>query len=303
VTELVEPRPAGTVHDLGYKRYVGTRRPPSTRWRVIARNQIAVSWKTWWRFKSALGLAVITTFVAGGLLYFAADRLSGFGRDGFRLQLVEAIIPAATEWYCRVGFLTTMLIGAAVVAGDVASGAFTFYFARSVRPRDYVIGKLAGMGFLLAAIMFAGPVLLAALRLGLADSTDELIANLVILPKAIAIGAVGTLVYAAVPLGFSALVANRRYALALWASYYLVIGNMMFALGFVWTDALAAIDLPTAMRSFADGLFDVQFLRGRALDVPMTAALVSMLIHAVAAIAIVFVSVSRAHHRGVGGAS
>jgi hypothetical protein len=295
--------PAGTIHDLGYKRYVGTRRPPSTRWRVIARNQIAVSWKTWWRFKSALGLAVITTFVAGGLLYFAADKLSGFGRDGLRLQLIEAIIPAAIEWYCRVGFLTSLLICAGVVAGDVASGAFTFYFARSVRPRDYVLGKLAGLGFLLAAIMFAGPVLLAALRLGLSDSTDELVHNLVILPKAVAVGAVGTLVYAAVPLGFSALVANRRYALALWASYYLVVGNMTFGLGFVWTDAIAALDLPTAMRSFAYDLFDVQLLRGRVLDVPMTASLVSMLIQAAVAIAIVFASVRRAQQTGVGGSS
>jgi ABC-2 type transport system permease protein len=296
-------RPAGTIHDLGYKRYIGTRRAPSTRWRVIARHQLAISWKTWWRFKSALGLAVITTFVAGGLMYFASDRLSMLARGGLRLQLVDAVIPQSIAWYCRVGFLTSLLIGAGVVAGDVGSGAFTFYFARSVRPRDYVLGKLAGLGGLIAIIVLAGPLLLAALRLGLSESTDELVASLHIVPKTLAVAGLATLVYAVVPLGFSALVANRRYALAMWAAYYLVVGFMAILLGLISTGAVAALDLPTAIESIAMSLFDVQFRFGRRVDVPPEAALVSIFAHVTAAIAIVWWSVSRAQKTGVGGAS
>ena len=49
----------GTIHDLGYKRYGGARSSAGTRWRVILANQVATGWKTWWRFKASLGLAVL----------------------------------------------------------------------------------------------------------------------------------------------------------------------------------------------------------------------------------------------------
>ena len=296
-------RPAGTIHDLGYKRYVGTRRAPSTRWRVIARHQIAISWKTWWRFKSALGLAVIVTFVAGGFMYFAKETLSRLARGQDPLRLLDAALPQSIAFYCRAGFLTSLLIAAGVVAGDMQTGAFTFYFARSTRPRDYVVGKLVGLGALVALIVAAGPLLLAGLRLGLSDSTDELVSSLHIVPKALAVGALATLAYAVVPLGFSALVANRRYALALWAAYYLVVGTMATFLGFVSTGPIAALDLPTAVQTVAFDLFNVDVRFGRRLDVPTSAAVASIVAQAAAAIAIVAYSVRRAQRTGVGGAS
>jgi len=76
-------------------------------------------------------------------------------------------------WYCPIGFITSLFVCASTVAGDVQSGAFTFYFARSVRPRDYVIGKLAGLTILLSLIMLAGPFLLAAVRLALSDDLSR----------------------------------------------------------------------------------------------------------------------------------
>src|SRR5262249_8293976 len=54
----------GTIHDIGYKRYVGTRRSVATRWRVIMRNQVAMGWKKWWRYKMPLFGAVIALFIA-----------------------------------------------------------------------------------------------------------------------------------------------------------------------------------------------------------------------------------------------
>lgn len=292
-----------TIRDLGYARYAGSRRPIATRWRVIARNTIGVAWKTWWRFKSSLGLAVITTFVAGGLLYFASEKLGILARDGLRLRLVDSVLPQSTQWFCRVAFLPTLTVGAGLVAGDVASGAFTFYFARSVRPRDYVLGRVAGFALLMATIVMAGPVALALLRLGLAESTAELVDNLVIVPKALAIGGFAVLVYAAVPLGFSALVSSRRAALALWAAYYLVVGNMAFALGSVSSPWFGAFDLPSCIQSIAFAMFDVQFSFGSRLVVPTTAAVISIVAHAVVAITVMAVQVRRARAAGVGGSS
>ena len=60
--------PAGTIHDLGYKRYVGTRRPPSTRWRVIvAQPDARRRGRAGGGSRLPLAVAVIVTVIAGGV--------------------------------------------------------------------------------------------------------------------------------------------------------------------------------------------------------------------------------------------
>ena len=295
----------GQIHDLGYKRYAGARRSMESRWTVIMRHQLASAWKTWWRYKVWLAAAVIATAIAAGFLYLTSDRMirmltSAGGRD---IGLADGILPISTEWYCKIGLIVSLTISSTVVAGDVQSGAFTFYFARSVHPRDYLVGKLVGLGLLLSSIMLVGPVLLAGLRLGLSDDRDQLLALLPIVPKALAIGALGTLIYAAVPLGFSAIIANRGYALALWAAYDILIGGMASWLGEIGSPTIGALDLPSALQAVSFALFDVQMLGQRTLAIPISAALISILGHAAIAIGLVYWRVRRAQATGVGGSS
>ncbi|MBA2544240.1 MAG: ABC transporter permease subunit, partial [Deltaproteobacteria bacterium] len=245
MTEPDVPAPTGTIHDLGYRRYEGARRSDRSRWRVIARHQVAIAWKTWWRFRAPLGLAIIAMSITAGMMMFASERKSSLGRAQiFAQRLIDTALPEAIIWFCRVGFLASLTLGATIVASDIQSGAFTFYFARSTRPRHYVIGKLVGLGALTALIVAAGPLVLAGLRLGVADNTDELVELLPVIPKTLAVGGLATLAYCAVPLGFSALLPNRRHALALWASYYLIFGAMAYALAHVASPAIGALDLP-----------------------------------------------------------
>jgi ABC-2 type transport system permease protein len=294
----------GEIHDLGYQRYVGPRRPPATRWRVIMRHQIATAWKTWWRYKAALGFAVVMTCVWGGLLFFASTKVFQMGGgQGVTLFFSEAALPMSIEWYCRAAFYLSLTLGAGAIAGDLQSGAFTFYFARSMRPRDYVFGKLAGYGILVATLVALGPLVLAGLRLGICDTTDELVAHLWIVPAALAVGAVMTVAYAVIPLGFSAIVADRRNALALWAAYYLIFGFAMSMIGRFSGGPAGALDLPTACLAVAFDLFDFHPLFGRraARQLSSTTALISILIHAAVAIGILWWRVSRAQKQGVGG--
>jgi hypothetical protein len=294
----------GQIHDLGYKRYVGSRRSFETRWLVIMRHQLATAWRGWWRFKAWLIAGLIATAVSGSVLYILSGNmirmLSGLG--GQELKLADAILPLSLTWYCPIGFIVSVTIGATLVAGDVQSGAFTFYFARSVRPRDYVIGKLAGLCVLVSLIMLCGPLLLAGLRLGLSDNLDQLIALLPILYKALAVGALGTLVYAAVPLGFSALISNRRYALALWAVYYTVIGWMAGGIALVTWPEIGALDLGASLKMIMLNLFDAR-IRGRSVAFPTSVALISILAHSAVAIGLVFWRVRKAQQTGVGGSS
>jgi hypothetical protein len=295
---------AGQIHDLGYKRYVGSRRAVSTRWTVVMRHQIATAWTGWWRFKAWLIAAVLVTAVSSVLLYTLGDRLfrSIGGMGGALTRFVDGILPNSTVWYCKAGFIVSLAISATVVAGDLQSGAFTFYFARSMRPRDYVLGKLAGLGVIMALIMAAGPLVLAAVRVGLSDDLDQAIAMLPTLYKALAVGALGTLLYTAIPLGFSALIANRRHAMAVWAAYYLLVGWLALGLSLLTTPALAALDLASALHAVSLHLFGLQAV-GRGSDPPTSAALISLLGHAAIAIGLVVWRVRAAQRTGVGGAS
>jgi hypothetical protein len=300
--------PKGAVHDLGYKRYVGSRRPASTRWRVIMRNQIAMGWKTWWRYKLALFLAVITSFVSGALLYFFTNKvIRGVGASAgtdMVLRMGDGVVPMSLEWYARAAFVLSLTLGATIVATDTQSGAFTFYFVRSIRPRDYVLGKLAGYGLLVATIVVAGPFLIACLRLGLSADTTELVDNLAILPKILAVGLLTALVYTTIPLAISSVINNRRYALALWAAYYVVGMNIFRAVGLSsHSDILSSLHVGTSLTSVAYDLFDFRVLRGTLQQIPLTTAVGSLLVQSGAALALLWYQVSRDHRSGVGGGS
>ncbi|HEX3477226.1 MAG TPA: hypothetical protein VHT91_19525 [Kofleriaceae bacterium] len=295
----------GQIHDLGYKRYAGSRRSVATRWRVIMRHQIAMAWKTWWRFKAWLILAVLATGITIALLYaFSTSVFRIFaGLAGERPQFVAVLLPLSLFWYCNIAFFASLFVAVPAVAGDLQSGAFTFYFARSLRPRDYVIGKLAGIAAMLSLIILAGPLALAIARLGLSDNLDQVIALLPTLPRALAIGALGTLIYTAVPLGFSAVVARRGHAIALWVGYYVVFGAMVNALGRASSPLVASLDLAESLRTVALELYDLHMAGRRDLDIPVSAAVISILGQAAIAIGLVVWRVRRAQQTGVGGAS
>jgi hypothetical protein len=300
------PPARGTIHDLGYKRYVGTRRAPSTRWRVIMREQVANAWKKWWRYKAALGGTVITACVAGGLLFFTTNKvIRSFGSAGNEIALTfaDGVVPLSFEFFCRMAFVLSLTLGASIIASDTQSGAFTFYYVRSVRPRDYVLGKLAGYGLLVATLLVVGPVMLTAFRLGMSQDTDELIHLLPMVPKILGIGLLATLAYTSIPLAISALVPNRRYALALWAAYYLVVGSIVGALGTVSDSPIASLDLQTALRAVTYELFDLRILRGQTLGLDATAAVISLGAQCALAIGLIWYQVSRDQKHGVGGAS
>jgi ABC-type transport system involved in multi-copper enzyme maturation permease subunit len=298
----------GTVYDLGYKRYVGSRRAERTRWRVIMRNQISMGWKTWWRYKAALAQAVVTTFIAGGFLYLMTNEIvrsvgaSGGAAGNMVLTMGDAVVPLSISHFCRAAFVLSLTLGASVIATDTQSGAFTFYFVRSIRPRDYVLGKLAGYGVLVGSLIVVPTMLLAGLRLGFSGTSIEL-AQLMILPKVLLISSIATVVYTAIPLAMSSLVNNRRYALAMWAAYYLAGGLIAGEIGKASGSAIAVLDIQSALQAITYNLFDLRILRGDSNDLSLTTAVIGLLVQSGVAIAITWYQVSRDHKTGVGGSS
>jgi hypothetical protein len=293
------------IHDLGYKRYVGTRRASSTRWRVIARHQLATAWKGWWRWKLSAVMSVIVAGVASVFIFVVSDKLfGGFDRN---FTFASAALPFTFGIYCPIAFVASLTVGAPIIAGDVQSGAFVFYFARSTRPIDYLAGKLVGYGIVVASIIALGPALVATMRVALSTTRDthELVSQLVLIPKAFGVGLLATLAYTTIPLGFSALVGKRSYALGLWAAYYVVVGGVFVGIGFSgnlgW---LAALDVATALKSIADNVFGFPLGMGaRATDLSTYACVISILGQSALALAVVYWKLSTSQKAGVGGAT
>jgi hypothetical protein len=293
------------IHDLGYKRYVGTRRSTSTRWMVIMRHQIASAWKKWWRYKLALGMAFITLCIASGLMYFATNKIirSVGGPGDMMLKMADAVVPLTFKFFCMAAFVLSLTVGSTVVASDTQSGAFTFYFVRSIRPRDYMLGKLAGYGFLVATIVMVGPLLLVGMRLGLSASTDELVDHLSLIPKVLGMGALATLLYTVMPLAMSSLLPNRRFALALWAAYYIIVGGVFTAISIPTHSPIGALDLQLGLQSVMAHLFDIRILEGPQLILPFTGTLIVIFAQVVLATGVMWFQISRDQRTGVGGTS
>jgi len=292
----------GSIRDLGYKRYAGGRRPQSTRWQVIVRNQVSQAWKTWWRYKMALGWAIVVALVVGAMMYIGrALPLPQGGKWGILGNVLDGLPPLAVPWLCRAAFLVGLTVAAGTIAGDAQVGAFTFYFSRPVRPIDYVLGKMVGVFLLMFLIIGAPLVALTAFRCGLADDSAELMRCLPMVGKALVVGVLGAAVFAAVPVGLSATVGRRRNAIAVWATYYLVVGSMMHGIGIAAAPAVKAFDLLVAVQSVGRHLFDVQFLPGMLDSAPLGWALASIGLHIAAGFALAWWQVSDRAHAGVGG--
>lgn len=296
-------RGKGVIHDLGYARYAGERRSPATLWRVIMRQHLSHAWKTRWRYKPWLGLAVIVTVITGGFMYLQTHEVVRALRQmGQPVRVLDAALPTSYDFYRIAAFMVSMTIGASTIARDQESGAFTFYFSRPVRPLDYVLGKLAGMVVLMAAIFLAGPFALALFRIGLSQTTDEAIEQLAIIPKVLAIGGLGTAVFAALPLAVSSVAGRRTIALGLWAAYYIAGVKVVAVIGELTWKPLMAIDPGTAMSTIALDLFDLQIGGGDDLP-PLWAAVGSMLLQTAAAVWILVTQVKKQAEGAVGGSS
>jgi hypothetical protein len=295
------------IHDLGYKRYAGTRRATSTRWRVIARHQLAAAWKSWWRWKLFAVLGVIVVGVAAVFLFVVADTIVGSLSRAVPLTFADLALPMTFGLFCTCAFVASLLIGATIIARDMQSGAFVFYFARSTRPGDYLAGKLVGYGAVIASVLVLGPTIVAIMRVALTTTQDvgALVSQLVLVPKAIGLGLLATLAYTAIPLAFSSMVGNRGYALGLWAAYYLVVGSIAGLAGTAGNIGwVAALDIPTALHSLADRAFHMpKIIEQHSVTIPIIAAVTSIVVQSGAAIALIYWKLWRAQKAGVGGAT
>ena len=290
------------IHDMGYQRYVGTRRPQRTRYQVIVRNLVSMSWKGWWRYKLALGSAVMIAVGVGVGMYFSRlEMFRGSSMGGQIRTIADSLIPQSFYYLGFAALTLNLTVLAGAISRDLQAGAFEFYFSRPVRPVDYVLGKVAGAFVLLAPILLLAPFLLTVYRLAMTGDMDQITDSLPWLPKALLVGTLATLAHATVALAFGAMSKSPRYAVASYGAFVLIVGGIVYkvsmALDLPW---IAALNLFSAINGLASGVFEVTLLFGSESP-SLVASSVSLMAYIAASTLFILFRVKRAQRAGMGG--
>jgi len=290
------------IHDLGYTRYTGERVPPSRRYLVIARNVVGVAWRGRWPTKLSVVIALGITLASAAVMFVLRSSLFETVRTrGIAIPKAEQIVFVADQFYELVAFVLGLLWGCAAIADDLRLGAFQFYFARALRPRDYVAGKLLGLALLAGIPMFAGPVVLALIRLVLADGLAHAAILAPVVPRAIVLGLAGTAAYVLPVAGLGAIAGKRQIAQALFAIYWILICPTIYGISWpLHMPWLRLLSVPSCLTVIGHGLFGVT---QEPNSPPVWASAAALALLCAGGFALVWRRVHGAALRGLGGAS
>jgi ABC-2 type transport system permease protein len=209
---------AGSIYDLGYRRYEGPRLGRAH----AVRSLIAHSFRTTYgigrggRAKIAPfvfgGMAVLPAVVAVGVLTFAA-RL-GVGRA---LQEAPQIIGYG-NYYSTVSAIIALFCAAQapeLFGRDQRHGVLPLYFARALRRTDYALGRLVGFVLgLLALLLFPTGLLFLGRVLLSTDIAAAFGNEAPNLPPVVAQALVISCLYGGLAMAVSAFTPRRAYATA-----------------------------------------------------------------------------------------
>jgi ABC-2 type transport system permease protein len=203
--ETIAPRPAGQIHDLGYRRYDGPR---------LGRAQI-VRALIWHSFRSAWGFGRGAKAKIVPFLMFITMCLPAFvnafavAQGNARLFGYDVYVPAL-----RVVVVIIFIAAQApeLVSRDLRSRVLPLYFSRPLRRADYPLAKyLALTGALLVLIeiplliLYAGTTASAKNGHGVWDETKALIPGL-------GMGVLWAVLMAAIALVLASSTGRRAYA-------------------------------------------------------------------------------------------
>lgn len=232
----------GAIHDVGYQPYKGGRTPPARRFLVISRNVFGLAWRQ--RGPKFAIYSSLMVVIGASVFMSVGARVASMASRRAGVSMQDMVIFMSLSWFHFSAFLLAVMVGCATIANDLKMGAFQFYFARPVRGQDYVLGKLLGLGWLVGIPMLLGPLAVALIRLTFVDTFGQAMSASVVVPRAAAVGIIGTFAYVLPAAGIGALLEKRVPAQALYVIYAFVIEiivhGIAHALKTPWVRALSA---------------------------------------------------------------
>jgi ABC-2 type transport system permease protein len=282
---------AGSIYDLGYRRYEG---PRLGRAHAI-RSLVVHSFRTTYGLGRS-GRAKVAPVIFGAMAILPAVIIVGgltiAARFGFDRQLDDAELIGFNNYYSSVTAIVVLFCAAQapeLFGRDQRHGVLALYFARALRRSDYALGRL--LGFMLAVlllllipmvILFLGRILLST------DIAAAFGKNARNVPPVLAQGVVIAALYGGLAMAVSAYTPRRAYATAgiialfvlpgLIAGIVIAIGSSAIGTGLVLLSPNTVIDGTNGL-FFGQSLGEEYFF----IDLPAWAFLVSAIVEIVVA--------------------
>ncbi len=248
----------GLIHDLGYGAYSGPRSGPWTRTWIIAREVFRVGWKNPW-LRRCMWMSFMVVAVWGVIIF-----IQGQNQGIAQLEQAKAFLPkkdtyvmwAVTRSLVFIGVLAGAIVGAGAVSDDLRAGAFQFYFARPLRPQQYVVGKLLGVVMAIGLVVAVPAVGLASVRVVMETHVEVMVRALGVIPRTLALAGVVTLALAALAVLMSSLTPRKIYAQASYTLLLFISFAIALPLAKVSNNVkLRVISLRDAVEGLGYGLF------------------------------------------------
>ncbi|MCZ6833461.1 MAG: hypothetical protein O7F11_06930, partial [Acidobacteria bacterium] len=159
------------IYDLSYRHWEGPLHGAERRWLVIAEAgiRLLLSYK---KFVFLLMLSWVPFFVFAAFLYFTMVKGVSMGLDVdasfFQRAFAVQMIPLV---------LVTIYAGSGLISSDLSANALPLYFSRPITRWDYILGKLAVIGFFLTLVFLLPVLLLFIFAVGVSPDLAFLKAN------------------------------------------------------------------------------------------------------------------------------
>lgn len=214
-----------TIREKGYYHWDGQLVERRFPWWPITRTGIQLAFrKKWFKFVFAFGFAPA---VVALVMVYISERLGDFKSVfGGKEQLIAVDPKFFMNFLTNSGlvFIIVMVLvfaGAGLVADDLKHNSLQIYFARPLRKKDYLLGKMAVIFFFVLVLTLAPALVLYLFKLVFAGSFRFVLDYPWLLLSVVAFSAVLTVFFAFYTLLLSALSKNSRYVMIIVFMVYL----------------------------------------------------------------------------------
>jgi ABC-2 type transport system permease protein len=228
------------IHDQGYRRYPGHRRPHGTAWWVIARQQMRAV-LTQKRYLALLLVAWIPFVARVVQIYLAAN----FQQAAFlatSAQLFRSFLDQQGL------FVFLLIVGASgAIADDRRANALQVYLSKPLTRVEYIAGKLFAPLVFVLGVTLLPAVLLLLVHVAFTGSLTFVVQNLYLLPAILLYSIVLALLGTFTMVALSSLSKSRRFTALTFTGLFFFTSAMYIALQRITGSRLWALISPRDM--------------------------------------------------------
>ena len=268
------------VYERSYRPYSGTLTPRRSRWLVFPAYSLREAFRS--RFFTGFFVLCFIPFLGSAAVIYIRhnlDFLVNLGLiQGLQMDDLPSIDGRAFLWFLTtmspLAFLTTVVVGPALVAPDLANNGLPLILSRPISRTEYVLGKMSVLGILLSVLTWIPGLALFAFQASFAGGGwlwDHLhVAGAILVASALYI-----VLLSLFALAISAWVRSKLGARGLLFGVLLILGGLSEAVnGILRTDWGLLLDPGDTMTVVWRALFQLEPI----VPLPVWSAWVSLLV-------------------------